>query len=431
MASDKADGQPARGLSRDFWIFWGGQAVSNLGTSFSQLALPLLVYKLTGSALNLAISSAAEFLPYLLFGLLIGAWVDRTDRRRLMIAASALQALAIGSIPLLSDLGHLGIWWIYAMGFISATVGICFQSGEFAAIPSLVSQDDLVTANGRIQASYQAVSILGPLLAGLLAAVAPIERVIYFDAASFLISAASLSLVRRGFNGGERSTSSSNLRADILEGLRYVLGHPVLRNISAMMALVNFVGATIFAQLVFFAKHHLEASNAQIGLLFSAGSGGVIVLSLAAGPLRKRYSFSRVALSALIASGVCMILLALVSWYPAALVLWALAQGLGILFNINTGSLRQAIVPNHILGRVMSIAGVLAWSAIPLGTLLGGWAIQRSGNVTLIYGIIGGLTVLIPIFFGLCTPLGHAEQYLPATDTPTAGAGTPRDGAGS
>jgi len=163
----------------------------------------------------------------------------------------------------------------------------------------------------------------------------------------------------------------------------------------------------------------LEAGNAQIGLLFSAGSGGVIVLSLAAGPLRNRYSFSRVALSALIASGVCMILLALVSWYPAALVLWALAQGAGVLFNINTGSLRQAIVPNHLLGRVMSIAGVLAWSAIPLGTLLGGWAIERSGNVALIYGIIGGLTVLIPIFFGLCTPLGHAERYLPATETPT------------
>jgi len=419
MASDIAGGQPSRGLSRDFWIFWAGQAISNLGTSFSQLALPLLVYKLTGSALNLAISSAAEFLPYLLFGLLIGAWVDRTDRRRLMIAASALQALAIGSIPLLSDLGHLGVGWIYAMGFVSATLGICFQSGEFAAIPSLVSRDDLVTANGRIQASYQAVSILGPLLAGLLAAVAPIERVIYLDAISFLISAGSLGLVRRGFNGGERRSSSTMSARRLLLVLRYVLGHPVLRNISAMMALANFVEATIVAQLVFFAKHHLGAGNAQIGLLFSAGSGGVIALSLAAGPLRNRYSFSRVALSALIARGVCMILLALVSWYPAALVLWALAEGVGVLFNINTGSLRQAIVPNHLLGRVMSIAGVLAWSAIPLGTLLGGWAIQRSGNVALIYGIIGGLTVLIPMFFGLCTPLGQAERYLPATETPT------------
>src|SRR5262249_23739349 len=160
---------------------------------------------------------------------------------------------------------------------------------------------------------------------------------------------------------------------DIAEGLRYVLGHPVLRNISAMMAMVNFVGATVGAQLVLFAKQSLLASNAQIGLLFAAGSVGVVGLSLAAGPPRKRYPVGNVALSALVAEGLSIVVLAVVRWYPANLVIWALVAGLGILFNINTGSLRQAIVPNHMLGRVVSIAGVLAWSAIPVGTLLGGW----------------------------------------------------------
>ncbi|HWE62689.1 MAG TPA: MFS transporter, partial [Chloroflexota bacterium] len=352
--------QPQR-LSRDFWTFWSGQAISNLGSSFTLLALPLLVYKLTGSAVNLALSSAAEFLPYLLFGLIIGAWVDRTDRKRLMIRANCVQALVIASIPILAAFGHLGVWWIYVMGFIGSTLGICFSSAEFAAIPSLVSSDDLVTANGRIQASYQAVSIVGPLLAGLLAAVMPIERVLYVDAASFLVSAGALLLIRTSFNAVERRAPTS-LRRDIGEGLRYVLGHPVLRNISLMMAMVNFVGATVGAQLVFFAKQHLSAGNAQVGLFYSAGSAGVILLSLAAGPLRKRYPFSKVALSALMADGLFTIALAIVAWYPADLAFWALAQGFGILFNINTGSLRQAIVPNHMLGRVMSIAGVLAWS---------------------------------------------------------------------
>jgi MFS family permease len=118
------------------------------------------------------------------------------------------------------------------------------------------------------------------------------------------------------------------------------------------------------------------------------------------------------------ADGLCTIALAAVAWYPADLVIWALLSGFGILFNINTGSLRQAIVPNHMLGRVMSIAGVLAWSAIPIGTLLGGWAIQRTGNVALVYGGIGVLTVLIPFCF-FFTPLGHAERYLPARDEAT------------
>lgn len=408
-----AGSRPQR-LSRDFWIFWAGQAISNLGSSFTTLALPLLVFKLTHSAVNLAFSSAAEFLPYLLFGLIIGAWVDRTDRKRLMIRVSIGQALVIASIPILAVLGHLAVWWIYLMGFIGSTLGICFSSAEFAAIPSLVQQDDLVTANGRIQASYQAVSIVGPLLAGVLAAVMPIERVLFVDAASFLLSAGSLLLIRAGFNAVEKRAPTS-LRRDIVEGLRYVLGHPVLRNISLMMAMVNFVGATVGAQLVLYAKHHLSANNAQIGLLYSAGSAGVIVLSLAAGPLRKRFPFSKVALSALMIDGACTVGLALVAWYPADLVLWGLMSGFGILFNINTGSLRQAIVPNHLLGRVMSIAGVLAWSAIPVGTLLGGWAIQRTGNVTLVYGAIGALTMLIPFCF-FFTPLGHAERYLPAAE---------------
>jgi MFS family permease len=404
-------------LSRDFWIFWAGQATSNLGSSFTTLALPLLVYRLTGSAVNLALSSAAAFLPYLLFGLIIGAWVDRTDRKRLMIRVDVAQALVIASIPALAALGHLSIWWIYAMGFVGSTLGICFSSAEFAAIPSLVRSDDLVTANGRIQASYQAVSIVGPLLAGLLAAVMPIERVLYIDAASFLVSAGALALLRTSFNAVERRVPTT-LRRDIAEGLRYVLGHPVLRNISLMMALVNFVGATTGAQIVFFARQHLSASTAQVGLFYAAGSAGVIVLSLAAGPLRQRYPFSKVALSALMADGLCTIALAAVAWYPADLVIWALLSGFGILFNINTGSLRQAIVPNHMLGRVMSIAGVLAWSAIPIGTLLGGWAIQRTGNVALVYGGIGVLTVLIPFCF-FFTPLGHAERYLPARDEAT------------
>jgi hypothetical protein len=96
--------------------------------------------------------------------------------------------------------------------------------------------------------------------------------------------------------------------------------------------------------------------------------------------------------------------------------LWAVTSGLGILFNINTGSLRQAIVPNHMLGRVMSIAGVLAWSAIPVGTFLGGLAIERTGDVALVYLVIGVVTAIIPLCFAF-TALGRAERYLPQAET--------------
>jgi len=404
-------------LSREFWKFWVGQTISNLGTSFTQFALPLLVFKLTGSALNLAITTAATYLPYLLFGLLIGAWVDRVDRKRLMIGTDIARAVVIGSIPVLASIDRLTVEWIYVVTFLGTTLSICFNSAEFAAIPSLVPSDGgeaIVTANGRIQASYSAAAVIGPLLAGAVVAFISIPLLLLVDTVSFLISAVLLGMIGISFNVAESEKNS--IRQDVIEGLRYVLSHPVLRNISAMMAMVNLVGATAGAQLVLFGKERLQASDSQIGILFAADSLGVVVLSLAAGPLRRRWRFSTVALGALMLGGLLTVVFAAVPVYWVAVPLWAVISGLGILFNINTGSLRQAIVPNHLLGRVISVAMVLAWSAIPVGAFVGGVIIESTHNVVLVYAAIGVLTALIPLCFSF-TALGRAERYIPSALT--------------
>jgi MFS family permease len=400
-------------MSSDFWKFWAGQTISNLGSSFTQWAVPLLVYDLTHSAVSLGVATAATFLPYLLFGLPLGAWMDRVDRKRTMVALDALNAVVILSIPLVATFGELNVWLIYAVTFIQSTIFIAFSAGEFAAIPSLVPKDDLVTANGRIQASYSAAQVAGPVLAGALLSVLPLTWVLAFDAGSFAISALSLSLVRRSFNAAEdEPMERKSILHDVREGLRYVLSHPVLRNISVMMALINFVGATTYSQLVLFASERLDASKREIGLLFAAGSAGVVVTGLLAGRLRKRFSFTALAMTSLMLMGACTIIFAGMRWYWAALPFWAAAGGLGILFNINTGSLRQAIVPNHLLSRVLSIAGVLAWSAIPAGALVGGWVVSATGNVALVYGLIGILTICIAAFFRFFTALGDAQRYV-------------------
>jgi predicted MFS family arabinose efflux permease len=336
------------------------------------------------------------------------------DRRRLMIATDLARAAVIATIPLLAALDALTVGWVYAVAFASATLTIAFDAAQFAAIPSLVpSGDDLVSANGRVQASYSAAQVAGPVLAGLLVTVAPVQQVLLVDAASFLASAGTLALIRRAFNASEEEGPRRAIRHDIMDGLRYVLGHPVLRNISAMMALINLVSATVYAQLVVFAKRQLDASDSQVALLYAAGSAGVVLLSLAAGPVRRRLSFSVAALGALLLDGLLTVVLAATRWYWAALVLWAAILGLGMFFNINTSSLRQQIVPNHLLGRVISIAGVLAWSAIPVGALAGGWAIERSGSVALVYGVIGALVALLALAFSF-GPVGHADRYMPA-----------------
>ena len=398
-------------MRSDFWKFWTGETISSFGSSITQFALPLLVFKLTGSAVSLGIAFAMFGLPHLFFGLVIGAWADRLDRKRLMIVVDLLSAAMVASVPLASVAGVLSIWWIFACGFALATLGIFFQAAEFAAIPSLVERDQLVTANGRIQASFSAATIVGPLAAGAVLAFVPIESLLYIDALTFVVSAIALALIARPFNAPRQAVRSS-IRADVVEGLRYVLQHPVLRNISAMMAIINLVSVTVYAQIVLFAKQRFAVSDSELGLLFAADGAGVVVMSLAAGPLRSRYSFGNVALGALMLSGVMTIALAYAPTYLLAVAFSAASSGLGILFNINTGSLRQAIVPNHLLGRIITIAMVLGFSASPLGATIGGFIVERTGDVQTVYASIGALVFGIALYFRLFSPLGHAERYL-------------------
>jgi MFS family permease len=412
-----ADAPSRRVFKPDFSKFFFGQTVSNVGSSFTIFVLPLLVFKLTGSALNLALVAVVEYVPYLLFGLIIGAWVDRVNRRRLMIFADVTQALVIGSIPLLATLGLLSIWWVYVVGFASSTLWILFNTAEFAAVPSLVSKEDLATANGRLQASYAAATVAGPLLAGLLVALIPLHMILLFDALSFLLSALSVNLIKTSFNADTAEQwRPESLRQDIAEGLRYVLGHPVLRNTSLMMALVSCAGFTVYAQLVLFAKERLDASDTQLGFLYAAGSVGMVVLALAASPLRQRLSFSKVMLGTLMLEGILTVLLASTRWYWAALLLWASMWGLVVLFDINSNSLWQTIVPNRLLGRVQSVVNVLSWSAIPLGTFIGGVAIEQTQDVALVYRTIGVIIFLAALAFSF-TALGRAERYLPQEES--------------
>lgn len=398
--------------SLDFWKFWTGETISNLGSSFTQFALPLLVYKLTGSALNLGIATAASFLPYLCFGLVIGAWVDRLDRKRTMILVDLGQVVVIASIPAASLMGTLNIWWIYGATFVSATLKIMFEMSQFAAIPSLVDQDNLLAANGRIQASFFAASILGPLLASALVFIMSVPMLLLIDAGSFLISACTLSLIATSFSDMKKHEQKS-IRQDVVEGLRYVFHHPILRNLAIMLALINFFSVSRETQLVLLAEQQLHATDAQYGLLNAAGGAGIVLVTLLAGGIRKRKNLIGLAMNALVVGSLATIALAFMPNIWLALPLWALTISMDIFFNICTGSFRQMIVPNQMLGRAQSIASVMSWSALPLGALLGGWIIKTTGNVMLVYAGVGILMLLIATAFAWLSALRRSEHYLP------------------
>lgn len=214
-------------VTRDFWLFFTGETVSAFGSSFTALAVPLLVFRVTGSALALGAAAALSVLPYVFLGLPIGAWADRADRRRLLALADLLSALAVASLPIAAALGLLAVPSILIAVFAEATFAVVISAGRFGAIPSLVPQKDLVWANGRIQASFAVASILGPLTAGSLLAITSLDRLLVVDAASFMLAALADSLISRPLRVPRAPTSIS---ADLVEGVRHVLRDPILSN---------------------------------------------------------------------------------------------------------------------------------------------------------------------------------------------------------
>jgi Transmembrane secretion effector len=404
--------QPFTKLTSSFWRFFLGQLISNLGSSFTTFAFPLVVYQLTHSAVNLAISAAADFLPYLLFGLFIGVWVDRLDRRRLMIVINWINAGLIVSIPFLFFLGALTIWHLYLIGFLSATAGIFFASAEFAALPNLVGKEDLVKANGYIQASYSAVSVIGPLVAGALVVTLPVVSLLIIDAATFVFAAITLTGISQRFNA-ETPLQSTSIRADIAEGLQFIWNHPVIRALTILVALFNFFFTTVGYELVFYVKHQLRGPDWQFGVLTAASSIGVIIVGIIADKLNNHFKFSHITLTALSTASLLIVLFGFQRSIWPAVVIWGLIYSMVMLFNIMVEALRQLIIPDHLLGRVKTTARMLVFSAIPVGTLVGGICVQRTGQVGFVFSCVGIILLGLTILFAF-SAIGHAELYLPS-----------------
>ncbi len=256
-------------------------------------------------------------------------------------------------------------------------------------------------------------SILGPLVAGILLALVSLPLLLLIDAASFLASATSLLLVKGSFNAKTSEQKvAGGIGTAILEGLHHVLRSPILFWLMLLLLLFNFILPTADGQITLYAKQWLGASDMQIGLLYASDGLGVVVFSLLTNRLRKRWSFGVVTLGSMMILGGLTALMAFTHGYSVVLVIWALRSGTDAMFLISTYSIVQLIVPNALLGRIITFLRVLTWPTGSLGALLGGLAIAQTGNVGFVYGCIGLLVLLVAFSFWF-TPLGHAERYVP------------------
>jgi MFS family permease len=388
---------------RDFLKLWTGQTISEFGSQISQLAIPLLaLLELHATTFEFAVLGVLGFMPFILFALPAGVWVDRLRRRQILIVGDSSRAVLLALIPILWALGVLQIWQLMVIQFVVGIFTVFFDVAYQSYLPALIDREDLVEGNSKLQLTVSVAQVAGPSTSGVLIGAITAPYAIIFDAASFVISSVFMITMRHRENVPERpSEGHPKMWPQVKEGLRWVAGHRWLRAIAASTGTSNFFGSLYFAVLLVYAVRTLHFSPLELGAMFAVGSCGAIVGALVANRFRLRIGVGPAIVWGCGAFCVPDLI------YPTApraiaLPLFMVAQAViqlgGMVYNITQVSLRQAITPERLQGRMNAAMRWIVWGTIPLGALLGGAIGQWVGLRTALWvGALGMLTGFLPV----------------------------------
>jgi MFS family permease len=386
--------EPGR-LGLPFWRLWSASSLSNLADGLVKVALPLVAITLTDSPGLVAGATLAVTLPWLLFALPAGALADRVDRRIAMVTANIVRAAGVAVLAVTVLLGlessPAAIWALYAVALLLGTAETIYDTCAQSILPQVVARDQLPRANGRlIAAELTANEFVGPPLGGLLVA-AGVAVAFATPAALWAAAVGALLLLRGGFSVSGREPTT--LRADVVEGLRYLWRHRLLRTLAAMTGLFNFATNATFAVFVLYAvgpDSAMGLTEVSYGLLFATIAAGSLIGALLADRIIRRLGRSR-SLFLGILGGVGTVGIAAVTTIPLVIAMAFLIGGLtNALWNVVAVSLRQRITPDRILGRINSSYRLVAWGTRPLGAAAGGLLGELVG-LRAVFGIAAGL----------------------------------------
>ena len=398
---------PTGGLWRhpDFVKLWSAETVSQFGTQFTQLALPLVAIDvLHVSAFEVAALTTVEFLPFLLVSLPAGVWVDRLRRRPILVIGDLSRAVLLGSVPVAYWLGHLTMGQLYIVGFLVGIATVFFDVAYQSYLPSLVERQQLIDGNAKLEISRAAAQLGGPGIAGIVINALRAPAALAFDAVSFVGSALFIFGIRKSESSVRTDAPRRRMRVELREGLRYVLTHPYLKNIAACTALFNFWGNMGFAVLLVFARRELHLSPLAIGLAFTLSNVGPLLAAFNANRISSRFGVGRTIIGASILGAPTFLVIPFAPEGNAALALLIPAFIVGglsnVIYNVTQVSLRQAITPERIQGRMNSVMRFIVWGTIPLGSIIGGVLASQIGvKQTLIVSGVGCLMPFLPVLF--------------------------------
>jgi MFS family permease len=418
---------PAGGLWRhaDFLKLWSAQTISQFGSEVGQLALPLVaVISLESSPFEVAVLGTVLFLPFILFTIPAGVWVDRLPRRPILIAGDLARFALLATVPVAYVADALTIWQLYGVAFGYGIGTVFFDVAYQSYLPSLVTRDQLVDGNSKLEVSNSGAQLAGPGLGGLTVQILTAPYAVLADAISFLASALFLLGIRKPEPAPEREDGAPHpsMLSEAREGLGYVLGHRYLRSIAATTGLSNFASSLAFAIFLVYAVRDLGLSAAAIGILFSIGSIGSLVGALSARRISERLGVGPtiIATAAIFSPAMLLFPLAPASYpYPfltAGMILFGLA---GVTYNITQLSYRQAVTPERMLGRMNSVMRFIVWGVLPIGSLIGGALASWIGlRETMWIGAAIGSLAFLPVLLSPVRGLREMPEPIGEDVTP-------------
>ncbi|QFZ17487.1 MFS transporter [Saccharothrix syringae] len=360
-------------LSRDFRLFWGSDAANQFGTAVSSFVLPVVAIEaLDASEFQVGLLNAAGMAAFLLIGLPAGAYVDRLRKRPLMGWSTAGRALLLLGVPVAAWLGGLTYAHLLLTALLVGVLTVFFEVGAQAYLPALVDRGLLVGANNRLVSVQQVARLTGRPVSGPLVQVLGGANAVLAISACYLASAVLL----RGVRVVERPAGPRRraLGAEVAEGLRFVFGHPLVRPTALCTASFNLTNAVWGAVNVLFLLRDLDLPPAAASLLLGVGSAGGALAGLFVGRL-VRVGQVRLVWLSLVCTQPAWVLIPLTrpDWRIALFAVGTAIASAGIVvYNVAQVSLRQALCPDHLLGRMNASIRFLAWGSIPLGALAGG-----------------------------------------------------------
>jgi MFS family permease len=386
----------------DFIKLWTGQSISELGSQVSQLAIPwLAAVGLHATPIEFSLLGVLGFLPFILFALPAGVWVDRLRRRQILIVGDSARAVLLALVPILWAAGVLQIWHLLVLQFVIGIFTVFFDVAYQSYLPALIEREHLVDGNSKLQLTVSVAQVAGPSMSGGLIAAITAPYAIVVDSASFVVSTLFMLRMRHRENVPQREPGESHPKMwpQVKEGLHWVMGNRFLRPIAGCTGTSNFFGSALFAIFVLYAVRVLHLSSVEVGAVFAVGSLGSIAGALVANRAQKRFGVGHavVAYAILFSFAGLAFPLAPLSFPLPVLMAGQLVLGFaGVAYNITQVSLRQAITPERLQGRMNAAMRWIVWGTIPLGTLAGGAIAQAfSLRTALWFSAIGGMPVFL------------------------------------